>query len=400
MAINNNLQYSLSGAQVKDLASRVNNLKTKAGAPTTATVGTVGQLLADTTNGKLYICTAVTGDGGDPEVFTYTWVSIATGSVPNVVQTIGTSNTNVMSQLATSDMIYADPANKRGIRIGESASPGSNNGVAVGSYANAFGTYSLALGGAPNGSSLASATGDYSVAVGSNASTNKNYGVVIGYGAEQKGGVGSVSLGAYSKTTKIGEVNVGSTSTSYGYNSTNYRLVTGVHDPVSAHDAATKGYVDSVAGGGLITLSYGNSTWQDFLDAYNAGEIVYCRASSAADPSSGDQTRMAFMAYVNNPTTPTEVEFQYVRSVSSKTAAQPCDQVFVYKLTSVNGGTWTVETRNVTYKVAAGTNVTTSYSSGTVTINADAPVITMTSTDPGEGGALAANNFIAVYDAS
>lgn len=151
---------------------------------------------------------------------------------------------------------------------------------------------------------------------------------------------------------------------------------------------------------GLVTLSYGNSTWQDFIDAYTAGEIVYCRASSNANPATGDQTRMAFMAYVNNPTTPTEVEFQYVRSVSSKTAAQPCDQVFVYKLTSTGGGTWTVESRNVTYKVAAGTNVTTSYSSGTVTINADAPVITMTDTDPGEGVALAANNFIAVYNAS
>ncbi len=153
-------------------------------------------------------------------------------------------------------------------------------------------------------------------------------------------------------------------------------------------------------GGGLVTLSYGTSTWQDFLDAYNAGEIVYCRASSGSNPGVGDQTRMAFMAYVNNPTTPTEVEFQYVRSVSSKTAAQPCDQVFVYKLTSTGGGTWTVEARNVTYKVSAGTNVTTSYSNGTVTINADAPVITMTSTDPGEGGSLAANNFIAVYNAS
>ena len=63
-------------------------------------------------------------------------------------------------------------------------------------------------------------------------------------------------------------------------------------------------------GGGLTTLSYGNSTWNDFLTAYNAGKIVYCRASSNDNPSSGSQTRMAFMAYINNPTTPTEVEFQ------------------------------------------------------------------------------------------
>jgi hypothetical protein len=58
----------------------------------------------------------------------------------------------------------------------------------------------------------------------------------------------------------------------------------------------------------MVVLSYGTSTWQQFLDAYNNNVIVYCRASSNSDPSSGAQTRMAFMAYVNaNP--PTEVEF-------------------------------------------------------------------------------------------
>lgn len=44
---------------------------TNAGAPTTSTVGTVGQLLADTTNGKLYICT----DATNP----YVWEEIGAG---------------------------------------------------------------------------------------------------------------------------------------------------------------------------------------------------------------------------------------------------------------------------------------------------------------------------------
>ena len=44
-----------------------------AGAPTTSTVGTVGKLLEDTTNGKLYICTAVSGS-------TYTWGEVGAGS--------------------------------------------------------------------------------------------------------------------------------------------------------------------------------------------------------------------------------------------------------------------------------------------------------------------------------
>lgn len=119
---------------------------------------------------------------------------------------------------------------------------------------------------------------------------------------------------------------------------------------------------------GLVTLSYGNSTWQDFISAYNANKIVYCRASSNSDPGTGSQTRMAFMAYINNPTTPTEVEFQYVRSVSNKTASQQMDQVFVYKLTSSGGGTWTVTTRNMTSTIAAGTNMTSSYANGTLTL--------------------------------
>lgn len=151
-------------------------------------------------------------------------------------------------------------------------------------------------------------------------------------------------------------------------------------------------------GTGLVTLSYGNSTWQDFLNAYNAGKIVYCRASSNVDPSSGSQTRMAFMAYVSDATSPTNVEFQYVRSISSHSQSQQGDQVFVYKLTNASGGTWSVTTREMSTEIVAGTNMTSSYSSGTLTLNANANAnITMTTTDPGEGSALGANEFIGVY---
>lgn len=121
-------------------------------------------------------------------------------------------------------------------------------------------------------------------------------------------------------------------------------------------------------GGGLTELSYGNSTWNDFITAYQAGKIVYCRASSNSNPATGSQGRKAFMAYVNNATTPTEVEFQYVRSVSTKTSSQPVDQVYVYKLTS--SGVWTVETRDMGPKIAQGTNTTVSYANGTYTVSA------------------------------
>ncbi len=120
----------------------------------------------------------------------------------------------------------------------------------------------------------------------------------------------------------------------------------------------------------LVEMSYGESSaWAKFIAAYNAGSIVYCRASSNSNPASGSQTRKAFMAYVNNAAAPTSVEFQYVRSVSSKTASQPVDQVFVYTLTSSNGGTWSVTTRDMAPKIVAGTGINVSYSNGTYTIS-------------------------------
>ena len=129
--------------------------------------------------------------------------------------------------------------------------------------------------------------------------------------------------------------------------------------------------IDKPADFKLVEMSYGESNaWAKFIAAYNAGSIVYCRASSNANPATGSQTRKAFMAYVNNVDNPTEVEFQYVRSVSTKTDAQQGDQVFVYKLTNAGGGTWTVTTRNMFSKVVAGTNMTSSYSNGTLTLNA------------------------------
>lgn len=126
----------------------------------------------------------------------------------------------------------------------------------------------------------------------------------------------------------------------------------------------------------LVEMSYGESNaWAKFIAAYNAGSIVYCRASSNADPASGSQTRKAFMAYVNNETNPTSVEFQYVRSVSSKTDSQQGDQVFVYTLKNTSGGQWSVASRNMSPKINVSAPITKTFSNGanaTVTIGANA----------------------------
>ena len=127
---------------------------------------------------------------------------------------------------------------------------------------------------------------------------------------------------------------------------------------------------------GLTILSYGNSTWNDFITAYNRWWLVYCRASSNSNPASWTQGRMAFMAYLNNPTTPTEVEFQYYRSRSDhNTAANQLDQVFVYKLTSASWWTWTVTERNTWAKAVAWTWISLWWGSGNMTISADTTVL-------------------------
>lgn len=166
-------------------------------------------------------------------------------------------------------------------------------------------------------------------------------------------------------------VMVGATSSTPGVGGTVPAPAAGDQDKVLHGDGTWKD-----ASAKLVEMAYGESNaWAKFIAAYNAGAIVYCRASSNANPATGSQTRKAFMAYVNNATSPTNVEFQYVRSQSSKTDSQQCDQVFVYKLTNASGGTWSVESRDMATKINVNSTLTKTYSSGanaSVTLGAKA----------------------------
>ena len=136
----------------------------------------------------------------------------------------------------------------------------------------------------------------------------------------------------------------------------------------------------------MVVLSYGHSVWDDFIEAYNNHVIVYCRASSNSNPATGAQGRMAFMAYVNNGNAPTEVEFQYYRSMSSHSATQMGDQVYIYKLNKNSG--WSVTVREAGLKqIVEGTGISVSYSNNKITINTNLAAATtsadglMSSTD-------------------
>lgn len=141
----------------------------------------------------------------------------------------------------------------------------------------------------------------------------------------------------------------------------------------------------------MVILRYGISTWTDFMTAYQNNCVIYCRASSNSNPATGSQTRLAFMAYVTDMTNPTNVEFQYYRSVSKHTDSQQGNQVYVYKLTNANK--WTVTVRNTFSKVIAGDNITSSFveseTNSSITLSADYDsVVTQNSTKLITSGAV------------
>lgn len=221
------------------------------------------------------------------------------------VQATGTSTTDVMSQNATTSMVFADPSTKRMVQIGDGASASGSNAVAVGPYSSAStnsvgigyntestGTHAVAIGAGTYG---AKASGASSIALGAETWATGQSSIAIGTGLRNNTAKGSIAIGFGSVASSVGEMNIGSSSTSYGYNSSNYRLLTGLYDPQSAHDAATKGYVDT-----SITTAISGITGVQFevvqtLPATGDAGTIYLVPNSGTTPNIYDE-----YIYVNN----------------------------------------------------------------------------------------------------
>lgn len=178
-----------------------------------------------------------------------TW-DTAGGSGPTVVQTTGTSTTDVMSQNAVTSMVYADPTYKTRVQI-------ANN---------------------------AQATGVNTIAIGSGSQTGANRAIAIG-AACYAAPLSSVAIGYGAKTTVQGQFDVGEHSgASSGYNNSAYRLLTGLYDPQSAHDAATKGYVDPTTDSSAPTTATVGRLGQIQIDTTNA-DAYMCVAVDDVAPA-------------------------------------------------------------------------------------------------------------------
>ena len=181
---------------------------------------------------------------------------------PTVVQTTGTSTTNVMSQDAATKMVF-EGANEYRIKIGNGASTNSDRAVGIGRNATASGRDSVAIG------KQTTAYGTNSIALGETAQASRYGAIALGYCADafaygsiaiggRSGDTdsavvssdydGGIAIGVGARPSAAGEMNIGDRTATYGYNNSAYRLLTGLYDPQSAHDAATKGYVDGLVG--------------------------------------------------------------------------------------------------------------------------------------------------------
>lgn len=194
------------------------------------------------------------GGGGDTVYSSKTTSNSATGGAV-YIGNLGTDQTEVADPTTTDNhykYFWALPASNNGASYGL---PGNGSVNIMGS---AKGAESVAIG---NQAGMSSYGATYSVMIGSDANAGPS-GVSIGYssgtsqdyvgnvciGANSKitsaGITNSVALGRYSTANRSGEVNVGTGNNNYGFNSTKYRVIGGVHDAVDGHDATTLNQLD------------------------------------------------------------------------------------------------------------------------------------------------------------
>ena len=166
--------------------------------------------------------------------------------------------------------------NPESVALGDNASAtgggsGGNSGsVAIGRKTTASGNGAIAIGNGSGTASGAVASGSGGVSIGHSTASGK-WAVCISQGdstydngsasAEAAVSIGafatctkkqSVALGSYANPRVQGVVDVSTGVYAEGYQGTNdgtrtqYRVISGIHDPEQDHDAATKGYVDSI----------------------------------------------------------------------------------------------------------------------------------------------------------
>lgn len=241
--------------------------QTSTGATITIT-DSQGTTTANVTNGtdaNVPIATTSVAGKVKPDGSTITVAADGTISASGgtLYSTAGQNTDGAMTQKATTDMVfeenyYPGSGNTTKILIGSRYGAANNktNTIGIGYSVRSNQNYTIAIG------SGAEATATSAVGIGNGARGRGEGSIAIGADADTgAGNYGAIALGRGAMASANGEMNIGSSSTSYGYNGTNYRLLSGVHDAVNAHDAVTKGQLDTVAASIPATNNINSTDW-------------------------------------------------------------------------------------------------------------------------------------------
>lgn len=330
----------LSAKQGKVLKDTIDGLVIKgAGAPTTSTVGTVGKLYEDTTNGKLYQCVDATnpyvwaevggGGGGnvncreltsadynyptdnpttvalwllDPGVYWWDWNFADTGGITFLSSDSSTPFKNAtLRSFCTQVIIGNDVSGIRNIQC--LARNSDYDGYGVG-YTDIIPYRVRTNNGTivnPTGASMPLGAGDvfsdpvtrYNVAIKGTATHPNGGGIsIFGTVSSQNG----MAIGASASASATSAIAVGAGATAnvkgqmsinanwnQGYNDTNYRLLSGLYDGQGNHDAATVAQGNRLMTDAPTTSDEGvlGQLWTD-----TAGMHTYqCTAIDDTDPN-------------------------------------------------------------------------------------------------------------------
>ena len=160
-------------------------------------------------------------------------------------------SSNMSTTLASLSDLYADPSSKTRVKITSSGSASGEHATGVG-----YDTY---------------ATADKATALGSHTAVRQSFSTAVGAGAT---------------TNVAGEMNIGTGPTypTRGYNGTAYRILTGVHDGIDAHSAATVGQITPLSDTTAPTTATVGTLGKIYIDTTN-GDAYMCVAVDDATPS-------------------------------------------------------------------------------------------------------------------
>ena len=167
-------------------------------------------------------------------------ISATGGGGVTVVQTGGNSETDVMSQKATTSLVYHDPSTRHQIQLGDGTSSSGSNTCAVGNSSQASGKMSSAFG----YSALTTAQGALALGLGASVSAGGTYSIAFSGGDVNQQGIFQVG------TNRTGYTGI-------GYNNTDYRIIRGVHDGIDLHDSATVAQGNTLATSAPTTSTVG-----------------------------------------------------------------------------------------------------------------------------------------------